>query len=197
MSKSIIIKSNTDKIITQLVDELSNYPNIRFIYKKINGENTLVIKCYNYYDKFAKESKKNFYGNYIYLYTCISLILSDLVLSNYETILVNRLLRYNYFYFGKSKLHKISNIISLILNPNSPIENSEEFSIYRKQIILSKLLKNFRSTNFLHIDSFINFSLNQYVEFLEEIIYDIIQLYLSNLVSIEHLNFVIKNMFDY
>ena len=186
-----------DKIIKELVAELSEYPNIRFLFRKINGENTLVIKCYNYYDKFAKESKKNFYGNYIYLYTCISLLLADLIISNYEWLLVNRILRYNYFYFGKDKLKKISNIISLILNPNSPLENAGEFLLYRKQIILSKILKNFRKTNFLHIDSFINFSLKEYEEFLEEVIYDTIRLYLSNLVSIEHLNFVIKNMFDY
>ena len=102
ISKAIIIKSNTDKIINQLVDELSDYPNIRYTFRKINGEKNLVIKCYNYYDKFAKESKKNFYGNYIYLYTCISLLLSDLIIENHEMVLVNRILKYNYFYFGKT-----------------------------------------------------------------------------------------------
>lgn len=194
MTKSIIIKSNTDDTIKQLVDELCEYPNIRFLFKKLNGENTLIIKCYNYYDKFAKENAKNFYGNYIYLYTCVSLILSDLIIKNYEKILVNRILRYNYFYFGKAKLKKINNLVSLILNPDSPLENACEFMLYRKQIILSKLLKNFRKTNFLHIDSFINFSLTQYNEFLEEIIFDIIRLYLSNLVSLGHLNVTIKTM---
>lgn len=195
--KSIIIKSNTKQIIKQLVDELSLYPNIRFFSKKINGEYTVVIKCFNYYNMLSIENEKNFYGNYIYLYTCLSLILSDLIISNYEGILVNRILRYNYFYFGKLKLKRILNIVNLILNPDSPLENSHEFLLFRKQIILSVLLKNFRKTNYIHIDSFINFSLNQYYEFLEEIVYDIIQLFLSNLVSIEHLNFVIKNMFDY
>ena len=86
MPKSIIIKSNTSKLIEQLVNELSQYPNIRFFKRKINGEETLVIKCFNYYNNLAKENYKNFYGNYIYLYTCVSLLLSDLILENKENI---------------------------------------------------------------------------------------------------------------
>ncbi len=196
MPKSIIIKSNTKNIINDLVNELNQYPNIKYIFKKINGENTLIIKCFNYYNKFAVESNKNFYGNYIYLYTCISLILSDLIISKYETIIANRFLRYNYFYFGKYSINKISNIINLMLNPNSPIENSQEFLLYRKQIILSSLLKNFRKTNYLHIDSFINFSMKNYYEFMEEFVDIVIQLFLSNLTSLEYLNFIIKSMFE-
>ena len=57
MPKSIIIKSNTTSFIKRLVDELRKYPNIRFLYRKINGEETVVIKCYNYYNTFAKENK--------------------------------------------------------------------------------------------------------------------------------------------
>lgn len=196
MPKSIIIKSNTSKLIGQLVNELSQYPNIRFFKRKINGEDTLVIKCFNYYNNLAKENQRNFYGNYIYLYTCVSLLLSDLILENKENIIVKRIINYNYFYFGKVTLQKILNITNLILAPNSPLENSKEFLLYRKQIILSSLLHNFRKTNYLHLDSFINFSMTSYIEFLEEIIDMVIQLFLSNSTSLEYLNFVIKNMFE-
>ena len=196
MPKSIIIKSNTSTIINDLINELHEYPNIKFFSKKINGQQTVIIKCFNYYDKFAIENNKSFYGNYIYLYTCISLILSDLIISKYETIIVNRFLRYNYFYFEKYSINKISNIINLMLNPNSPIENSQEFLLYRKQIILSSLLKNFRKTNYLHIDSFINFSMKNYYDFVEEFVDMAIQLFLSNLTSLEYLNYIIKSMFD-
>lgn len=196
MPKSIIIKSNTSFLIEQLVNELSEYPNIRFLKKRINGEETIVVKCFNYYDKFAKENNKNFYGNYIYLYTCISLILSELIVENYEGIIVKRLLNYNYFYFGKTALKRISNILTIVLSSNSPIEYSREFSLYRKQIILSSLLHNFRGTNFLHLDSFVDFKMTAYKNFLEEIVDMVIQLYLSNSTSLESLNFIIKNMFE-
>ena len=53
MPKSIIIKSNTHNIIEQLVNELYQYPNIRFFKRRINGEETLVIKCFNYYNLTA------------------------------------------------------------------------------------------------------------------------------------------------
>ena len=195
--KSIIIKSNTSNLITQLKKELTSYPSIRFINKKINGESTIVIKCFNYYNSSKKENDKNFYGNYIYLYTCISLILTDLIIINYENIFLNRILHFNYFYFEKSKLKKIFNIANLILSPNSPLENSHELLLYRKQIILSELLKHFHKKNYIQIDGFINFSLSNYNNFLEEVIDIIIQLSISNIISIDHLNFVIKNMFDY
>jgi len=195
-AKSIILKSNTNNIFKQLVNELSSYPNIRFFHKKINGENTIIIKCFNYYDKNKEEISKNFYGNYTYLYTCLSLIIVELIISNYESTIINRILRYNYFYFGRVKTKKISNIANLILNSNSPIEGSHELLLYRKQVILACLLKNFHKTNYIHIDAFINFSLPEYYEFLEEIVFNIVQLSLSNVISIDHLNFVIKNMFD-
>lgn len=196
-AKSIIIKSISNNIYEQLVNELLTYPNIRFFNKRINGENTIVIKCFNYYNKSKKENEKNFYGNYIYLYTCLSLIISDLIILNQESILIKRILNYNYFYYDKSKLKKISNIINLILSPNSPLENSHELLLYRKQIVLSELLKNFHKRNYIQIDSFINFSLTKYTEFIEEIIYNIVHLSISNTISIDHLNFLIKNMFDY
>lgn len=196
MPKSIIIKSNTTQFIKQLVNELNKYPNIRFLYRKINGEETIVIKCYNYYNSFAKENKKNFYGNYIYLYTALSLILVDLIIEKYEQIAVNRILNYNYFYFGNHTLTRIKNISNLILFPNDIIENSSELLLYRKQIILSLLLKNFRKTNYIHIDSFINFSLNNYLDFLGEILDMIVELVLANSTSIEYLNLIIRNIFE-
>ena len=196
MPKSIIIKSNTTPFIKRLVDELCKYPNIRFLYRKINGEETVVIKCYNYYNVFAKENKKNFYGNYIYLYTALSLILTDMIIEECEENIVKRILNYNYFYFKKYSLAKIKNISNLVLTPNAVIENSAELLLYRKQIILSLLLKNFRKTNYLHIDSFINFSLNNYHEFLEEILDIIVGLFLTNSASIEYLNFAIRNIFE-
>ena len=196
MPKSIIIKSNTSFIIENLINTLYEYPNIKFFSRKINGEKTIVIKCFNYYNKDAVENFHNFYGNYIYLYTCISLILSDLVIDRYESFIIKRLLHYNYFYFDKYAIGKISNIISLILRPNSLIENSQDFLLYRKQIVLSNLLKHFRKTNYIQIDSFINFSMQNYYSFLEEFVDMIIQLYLSNLTSLEYINFVLKNMFE-
>ena len=195
--KSIIIKSNTNILIKQLVNELKEYPNIRYINKMINGENTLVVKCFNYYQKNKLENDKNFYGNYTYLYTCLSLLLTDLIMDHYETIFINRILHYNYFYYGKNKIKKIFNVTNLILSPCSPIENSYELLMYRKQFILADLLKNFHRRNYLHLDAFINFSLQLYKSFLEEIIDNIIQLAITNMISIEHLNLVIKNMFDY
>lgn len=195
MPKSIIIKSNTNFLIENLEKVLSEYHNIRFFSKKINGEKTIVIKCFNYYNKQARESNKNFYGNYIYLYTCLSLILSDLIVEHFETILINRILKYNYFYFGANKLSKISNVTNLILSANAPIEYSNEFFLYRKQLVLSALLKSFRKTNYLHIDSFINFSLPEYYDFLNEIVDTVVELFLSNLVSVDSLSYILKNMF--
>lgn len=194
--KSIIIKSYTNPLIHQLVNELKEYPSIRFFDKKINGEETLVVKCFSNSCQKVDSDCTHFYGDYTFLYTCLSLLLSKLILENYETILVKRILHYNYFYYSVTQLKKIANITSYVLSPITPLENGHELLLYRKQLIITELLKNFHRQNYLYLDGFIDFRLQSYYEFIEEVIDCIIRLSLSHVISIEHLHFILKNMFD-
>lgn len=93
--KKIIIKTLNKNLNISLCKILKKYPKLNFINRKINGEYLTIIKCYNYYESIGISSNntnfKNIYGNYIYLYTSISMILSELIISFFERKIITRI----------------------------------------------------------------------------------------------------------
>ena len=94
--KKIIIKTLSSNLNNEFCNTLLNYPKINFFNKKINGEYVTIVKCYNYYDSISifnsytcNPNIKSIYANYIYLYTNISLILSELIINFFEKSIVN------------------------------------------------------------------------------------------------------------
>ena len=199
-SKKIIIKTLNKNLNNEFCKRLSNFPKIKFFNKKINGEFVTTIKCYNYYDNinlFHKRSElcKNIYGNYIYLYTNTSLILSELIINLFEKNIISRLINNYYFYFSKSESKKIINISSAILDPNFPSDNSRKLYLYKKDLILNRLLLNFRNQNYLTIEAFANFSLDNYYFFLDDVIEKAAHIYFSNTDHVDLINFILNNLF--
>ena len=179
--KQILIKSLSNKLLNQLDMELSSIPSIRYNYKKINGIYTISIKCFNYYEYFCCAPSASFYGSYIYLYTNISLILSSLIISLYEPILVDRNINQNYFYFDFNEQTKIKEITNSILDPNYPTSVNLKLYMYRKGILLNSLINNFRKKNYLNVDSFINFSASDYTIEVESAVDKAVELYLCDM----------------
>lgn len=198
-SKKIIIKTLNKSLNSEFCKILSNYPKIKFFNKKINGEFVTTIKCHNYYNdlnpfKVKSEISQNIYGNYIYLYTNISLILSELIIDFFEKLLVSRLIDTYYFYFSNSEITKIKNISNIILDPNFPSDNSKKLYLYKKELILNRLLLNFRSKNHVTIEAFANFSLDNYYLFLEDVIEKATHIYFSNTNHFDLINFILNNL---
>ena len=168
--KFIIIKIHSKTFYKLLVSELINYKKIKYFCKKINGVYTVVLKCQNYYDNILNNSITNIYLSYIYLYTSISLILSELIIKYYEQKFTRQILASKYAYLSSYEISKISNITHAILDSNYPTIESKKLYLYRKDLILNKLLLNFRNQNYIYIDFFAYFKLNDYHEHLENII---------------------------
>ena len=190
--KKIIIKTINPILNKDFCNILKTYPKIKFFNKYINGEYTTVVKCSNYYNNLNLD---NIYGSYIYLYTNISLILSELIIKHFEHSLVNHLL--NYYYFSTSKMQKIKNISFFILDSNFPSEHSRKLYLYKKELILNKLLLNFRKQNYLLIEGFANFSLDNYYLFLDNVLEKVSYVYFSNNTDIELINFILNNLFKW
>lgn len=169
--KYIIIKIHSRTFYKLLVRELTNYPRIKFFNRKINGIYTVIIKCQNYYEKLLNISNyENIYSSYIYLYTSISLILSELIIRYYEQKITYQILYSKYGYLHPYELEKIMNITYAVLDSNFPSIESKKLYLYRKDLILNKLLLNFRNRNYIHPDYFAYFKLKDYHEHLENII---------------------------
>lgn len=191
--KQILIKSDSKNFTELFVNELKNIPSVRFICHKINGFYTVTIKCSSYYKNFSNTYPSSFYGNYIYLYTSTSLLLSELIMSFYEKTLIKRFLSLNYFYFQNEEQSQIFNIASSLLDPCSPIELSKNLYSKRKEKLLSYLLENFRNRNYINIEAFTNFSVPNYMCDIEETIDRAVELFLSNISYIELIQFILEN----
>ena len=105
--KSIIIQTHSKKFFDKIYYELQDINCINFWGKKINSIYTITIKCINYYQKFDIDINYNFIGTYIFLYSNLSLILSDLIISEYELLFVNRIIKENFFYFPENSQKQI------------------------------------------------------------------------------------------
>lgn len=199
--KKIIIKTLNYKLNNEFCNVLYNYPRINFFNKKINGEYVTVIKCYNYYQDIIffnssckNEYVKSIYGNYIYLYTNVSLILSELIIKLFEKNIVYRLINDYYLCFSDAELNKIKRISNLILDPNFPSDNSRKLYLHKKQLILNKLLLHFRNQNYLTIEAFATFSLSNYYDFLDDVIEKSAHIYFSNSNHVDLINFILNNL---
>lgn len=171
LPKFIIIKIHSAIFFRLFVRELTNYPKIKFFYKKINGIFTVIIKCQKYYETVLHTKEKpKIYLNYIYLYTNISLILSELIIHFYEGKITRQILTSKYYFLPRHEWTNFSNITHAVLDSNYPSIDSKKLYLYRKDLILNKLLLNFRKKNYLHVDSFVYFKLSDYHNHLEDII---------------------------
>ena len=159
--RCIIIKSQTKELYYILIYKLKEFKNIRFFYRKINGFYTIVIKCYNYYYPNNQLSESKLYGSYIFLYSIISIILSELFITYHENIISKRII-----YTKKLKnidYKKLSSISALLLDENSPLEFSKILYRKRKNHILNTLFQNFIKRNFVFIDNFIDLFAKDYL----------------------------------
>ncbi len=179
-AKSILIKTYSKELSELLTLELNDLKNIKFFSKKINGCYIITIKCNNYYSHFNFTLSQSFYKNYIFLYSNISILLSEILIKFYEQKLATRFLYSQYFYFPQKILTQLTNISSLVLAEELPDYKPNELYLIRKEILLHELLDNFKKRNHLIIESFINFSAPFYHETLEYILSTSIQLILAN-----------------
>lgn len=191
--KKIIIKTLYKKLNCAFCNTLKKYPRINFFNKKINGQYVTTIKCSNYYD--CSSNFDNVYGSYVYLYTSISLILSELIIDFFEAHFISFLINDYYFYFSNKEKSRIKNISSILLDSNFPSDSSKKLYLYKKDLILSKLLTNFRHRNHISIEGFANFGLDNYFSFLDDVIEKSAHVYFSDSDTSLLINFILNNFF--
>ncbi len=169
--KFLILKFLSKDFSDLFVQKISEYPHIIFTNKKINGTHNVFIKTDKYFEFVLKNiNKNNFYTSYIYLYTCISIVLSEFIIDHFELKLAHQILSSKYKYLNIHTKNKLKNIVHFVLDYNYPSESSKNLFLYRKDLILRKLLLNFRTSNYLYVDHFIYFKLTDYYLHLENII---------------------------
>ncbi|MBQ8299214.1 MAG: hypothetical protein IJX99_05035 [Clostridia bacterium] len=169
--KFIIIKIQSRNFYRLLIRKLTEYQRIHFFAKKINGIYTIVIKCESFYNKVLKKQKyNNIYQSYIYLYTNLSIILSELIIDFYELRITHQILSSQHKDLSPYSMSRLKNILQIVLDSNFPSSESKKLYLYRKDLILTKLLMNFRNCNYIYPEHFVYFKLDNYLEHLENIV---------------------------
>lgn len=169
--KFLILKFYSEDLFNLFAKKISEYPHIIFTSKKFNGTYNVIIKTNKYFESVSQDNFDNkFYTSYIYLYTSISIVLSEFIIDNFELKLAHQILSSKYKYLTPYSKNKLKNILHFVLDSNYPSVSSKNLFLYRKDLILRKLLLNFRRANYLYVDHFIYFKLTDYYLHLENII---------------------------
>lgn len=165
--RCFMIKSQNKEFMQALQFQLQEVKQIRFFSFKMNGFYTITVQCYNYYNQQAIFQKDKLYGSYIFLYSIVSIMLSDLFLLHYEPLVSHRFL--SAWKDEDVDWSKLASITSLLLDENSPFDFARLLYQKRKRFLLDSILENFRKRNYLFVDYFLDFSSPDYREELRNI----------------------------
>ena len=189
--KCIIIKTQSKNTFNALAYKLAELENIRFWKFKFNGFYTITIKCFNYYKTNISLNDSKLYGSYIFLYSIVSIILTELFLTYYEELISRRIIITNND--KNIDFSKLSNISSLLLDEHSPFEFSKILYRRRKCFLLDNILKNFRKRNYIYTDYFIDFFAKDYIFELKKIINASIEILHNKPLYDYMINFIFAN----
>lgn len=163
------INKADEDILQYINDELRNLSsrNVEYEVKKISSGDSASIIC-SIDEKKSSDIKTMV--PFEMLKNCVSNGLADYIIKKYEYKMLERIINTNYCYFNSAEKKDImANALKIINNNENNFVNSL-FQIRRRNIIISKLLEYFDSTNVLILDGFVNFRLKEYKKDLEEIV---------------------------
>lgn len=150
LPKSICIKSNNSKVLSYITNELEHFSvsNTYFSCNKFKNFKNVIV---HYKGK-----------NSSLFISCLSKILSYLVLDLYENIIIKNLISYDYFYFSHLEQKEIFNLCIDSLN--------YEDSLDRLELVQSSFFEYLKENKSLNLNGFINFRLAKYIQYLDTII---------------------------
>lgn len=152
MLRSFCIKTNNNKIINDIIDELEN-SEVDNLYLT-----TKIFKNYkNVIMHYKGEDVLNFYA-------LIAGILTNIVINYYESKYIKNFLISNYFYFSEPDR------IEILKGCSQLRESSVKEKILRKNLIFTACFDYIKEKKSLILDGFIYFRLKQYMKELDEIV---------------------------
>ena len=147
--KSLCIKTNNNKLINYLLNKFENI--------SLN-ETYISIKEFKHFRNIILHYKDN---NISLFNNIISNILTKAIIYIYEKDIVSSFVNLNYFYFNTFEKNKIIYNIIEILNDN-------ESYLIKYDLINNSIFDYISNQKSFYINGFINFRLNEYLEFINE-----------------------------
>ena len=166
---SICIKSNNEEILNYIQNQLISSNELNINYKKHH---------FKFFDNIIIHYKDQNIDEFYYL---ISKIVSKTIILFYESLLVKRIIKLNYFYFNDKDREIIFDEYDLIKNKNSNLTDSYIDSI------MVEVENYLRNNKIILLSGFVNFRLDEYKKHLENLVVDSVNQYI---IDKEYINFV-------
>lgn len=145
--KSLCVKTNNSQIIDYLLKSFEN----------INLEDTFIsIRNFNHFSNIIIHYKGNEITKF---YSSLSNIITKTIIKYYEEDLIYTNINLNYFYFNSYEKKKIlENSITLLCE--------QKLTIKRYDYINNEVFKSITNSHSFYLQSFINFNIPKYINFL-------------------------------
>lgn len=157
------IKGFENRLIFEL--DFLKAEGIQIILKKLKSN---YVDYYHFYIDDDILLERNYFNILRHFYFCIADVISDIVIDFFETKLLKRSIKSNYFYFTPKEQKKIYYHAKKIIGCNSE----------RKNLIFHEVLNYVEENSVLIIEGFTNFRLQKYIQLVEDAVDDGVDLYL-------------------
>ncbi|MCR4432046.1 MAG: putative sporulation protein YtxC [Tepidanaerobacteraceae bacterium] len=112
---------------------------------------------------------------------CVANAISDVIINFWESKLLKKIIKENYFYFNSNEQNRIFEFAKNILNFNETSGQKKLlYHIKRKSFVLHKIIDYLNTSSVIILDGFINFRLKDYIAQLEEAVDKAIDEYLMD-----------------
>ncbi len=160
---TIGIKRNEFEIKDYILSNLEtlNKDNLELTVEDYIESNTLFIKCSLKEGFLSKIKDKKAYDELIY---SIASTLSDVIIDNYESILIKKIIKDYYIYVTDCEKKQIFEYANKLIKNEENIYDSFFYRQSRRAKIIKSIFNYLKTERLLILDGFINFRLDEYMK---------------------------------
>ncbi len=166
---TIGIKNGDFRIKNYIISKLESMKALDFniIYEDYMAGDTSFIKCGLKEGLFAKIKENKSYDDLIYN---LAIILSDVIISNYEEKLIKKIIKDFCLYLTDYEKTQIYELADKLIKKEDDCNDDIFYKQSRKAKIINIIMTYLKTESILIIDGFVNFRLNEYIKELNDIV---------------------------
>lgn len=175
---TIAVTNNADFIKNNIIAQLEQLKQegIDVIYEDYKIGDDLFIKCGikdNFISRLTEKSQQDEF-NYN-----ISCIITNEIINFWESKLIKRIIKDNYFYLNEKEKKGVLAIAAKLLAEEKESLPEGYHKASRKNKVIRRVYEYLSIDKIIHIDGFVNFRLNEYINELSSIVTRAIELYIA------------------
>lgn len=175
---TIGIKNSDCQIKNYIISELESIKTIDFdlIHDNYMAGDTFFIECSLREGLFAKIKENKAYDELIYN---LAIIISDVIINNYETKLIKKIIKDFCVYLTDYEKAHIYELADKLIKKEDNADDRIFYKQSRKNRIIKKIMNYLKTENIIIIDGFVKFRLNEYMKELYDVVEKAVEEYIT------------------